>query len=339
MADPLRVGLIGCGAMGRQHLEIIRRQPDVALAGVCDSAGPAAAPDAETPLWTDVERFLDEAQPDAIHICSPTGLHGVQAILAAERGIHVLSEKPLDVDIDKVDRLIALCDRNDLRLGCIFQRRAIPSGQTVQRAIAEGRMGRLLSCSIAVKWWRSDDYYRQDSWRGTWQMDGGALANQGIHSLDQMVWMAGPVAEVEYAHIETAMHSLEAEDLAFAAVRFESGARGTIEVTTCCRPDLATRLEVYGTHGSAAFEDALVTHFGLDGQDLTSTLVDRGVLTGGGSEPMKISLYGHNVQIADFYAAVREHRAPLVDGREARHSIDLLTKIYRKAAPGLKLGL
>ena len=199
-------------------------------------------------------------------------------------------------------------------------------------------MGRLLSCSVSVKWWRSDEYYRQSAWRGTWLMDGGALANQAIHSLDQMVWMAGPVAEVEYAHVETAMHRMEAEDLAFAVVRFENGARGTIEATTCCRPDLATRLEVYGTNGSAALEDALVTHFGIDGQDLTESLQDRGELSGGGSVPMAINLHGHVAQIADFYAAIREHRAPHVDGREARLSIDLLTKIYRKALPELKIG-
>ena len=131
---------------------------------------------------------------------------------------------------------------------------------------------------------------------------------------------------------------MEAEDLAFVVVRFESGARGTLEATTCCHPDLATRLEIYGTHGSAALDDARVVRYGLGGKDLLNTLDDRGDLTGGGSDPWAISLGGHEAQIEDFYQAVREGRAPIVDGREARAAVDLLTKIYAKAFPGQKIG-
>jgi UDP-N-acetyl-2-amino-2-deoxyglucuronate dehydrogenase len=341
MSDALRVGLVGCGGMGNEHLKIIDRIPNASLIGVCDHREPRARRMSEAhhvPYWLDFERFLAEAQPQAVHICSPSGLHALHGIAAAERGIHVLCEKPLDIDIAKVDRLIAACDRNDVRLGCIFQRRSVEAAQIVQRAITEGRMGRILSCSVSVKWWRSQIYYDKDDWRGTWELDGGALSNQGIHSLDQMVWMAGPVEEVEYAHLETANHRMEAEDLAIVVVRFASGARGTIEVTTCCLPDLSTRLEIYGTNGSAAFDDARVARFGLDGKDLLDTLEDRGRLTGGGSDPWAISLGGHEAQIQDFYRAIIEGRAPMVDGREARASVDLLTKIYAKAFPNRKIG-
>ena len=199
-------------------------------------------------------------------------------------------------------------------------------------------MGRIISCSVSVKWWRSQDYYDKDPWRGTWSLDGGTLANQGIHSLDQMVWMAGPAEAVEYAHLETANHRMEAEDFAIAVVRFRSGARGTIEATTCCGPDLATRLEIYGTRGSAAFEDACVTRYGLDGKDMMNTLTDTGLITGGGADPWAISLAGHQIQIEDFYRAIAEQRSPMVDGSEARLSVDLLTKIYRFANPTINLG-
>ncbi|HLK55331.1 MAG TPA: Gfo/Idh/MocA family oxidoreductase [Chthonomonadaceae bacterium] len=341
MDEPLRVGLVGCGGMGNEHLKIIAGISHARLVGVCDYREPRArrmSAQHNVPCWLDYEPFLDEARPEAVHICSPSGLHAEQGIAAAERGIHVLCEKPLDIDLAKVDRLIAACDRHNVRLGCIFQRRMSRGAQIVQRAIAEGRMGRVLSCSVSVKWWRSQVYYDKDEWRGTWTLDGGALANQGIHSLDQMVWMAGPVAEVEYAHLETANHRIEAEDFAIAVVRFESGARGTLEVTTCCHPDLATRLEIYGTHGSAALDDARVVRYGLEGQDLLDTLEDRGGLTGGGANPWAISLGGHEAQIQDFYRAVREGRQPLVDGREARPAVDLLTKIYAKAFPNQKIG-
>jgi UDP-N-acetyl-2-amino-2-deoxyglucuronate dehydrogenase len=341
MSEPLRVGLVGCGGMGNEHLKIIDRIPGAQLIGVCDYREPRAhrmSVQHEVPFWLDFAQFLDEAKPQAVHICSPSGLHAEHGIAAAARGIHVLCEKPLDIDIAKVDRLIAACDANDVRLGCIFQRRMSRGAQIVREAIAEGRMGRLLSCSASVKWWRSQVYYDKDDWRGTWALDGGALSNQGIHSLDQMVWMAGPVAEVEYAHLETANHRIEAEDFALVVVRFENGARGTIEVTTCCSPDLATRLEVYGTNGSVALDDAKVVRFGLDGKDLLDTLEDKGSLTGGGSDPWAISLGGHEMQIKDFYQAIAEHRAPMVDGREGRLAVDLLTKIYARAFPDQKLG-
>lgn len=341
MSKQFRVGLVGCGGMGNEHLKILARRPDVQIVGVCDERQERAVRmgvEHSAAFWTDYAAFVKEAGLDVVHICSPSGHHGDHGLLAAEQGIHILSEKPLDVDLAKVDRLIKVCHHMGVRLGCIFQKRMSPAMRAVHDAIESGSMGRIISCGIAVKWWRSQEYYTKDAWKGTWMLDGGAFANQGIHSLDLMVWMAGPVAEVEYAHLETVMHAMEAEDFGIVVVRFASGARGTIEITTCCRPDLACRLEIYGTNGSAAFDDARVTRFGLDGHDQLPTLADHGALTGGGSDPFAIDLSGHETQIDDFYTALATGRPHLVDGREARLSIDLLTKIYAKARPGVKLG-
>lgn len=341
MSERLRIGIVGCGSMGREHLRLVSEMPDTEIAGVCDPHALAATGVGEQfgiRAWSDLERFCTEAKPDVVHLCTPSGLHAEQGLIAARHGIHILSEKPLDINLAKVDALIAACDRAEVNLGCIFQRRMSPAMQAVQQAIAHGEMGRLISCSVAVKWWRSPEYYASSAWRGTWALDGGALANQAIHTLDQMVWMAGAVAEVEYAHLETVMHEMEAEDFALVVVRFANGARGTIEATTCCYPDIASRIEIYGTNGAAAFDDARVIKFGIGGEDRMPTLADQGFLTGGGSVPMAITLTGHRAQIADFYAAIRERRPPKVDGREARLSIDLLDKIYRKALPHITLG-
>ncbi|HLJ56195.1 MAG TPA: Gfo/Idh/MocA family oxidoreductase, partial [Chthonomonadaceae bacterium] len=325
------------GGMGGEHLKLLARRPDVRIAGVCDEQperAERAGAQFGAPAWTDVGAFVREAGLDVVHVCSPSGRHGDHGLLAAEQSIHVLCEKPLDLDLAKVDRLITLCERKGVRLGCIFQKRMSQAMRAVHDAIAAGRMGRILSCSIAVKWWRSPEYYEKGGWKGTRQLDGGAFANQGIHSLDLMVWMAGPAAEVEYACLKTIGHEIETEDFGIAVVRFGSGARGTIEITTCCRPDLATRLEIYGTNGSAAFDDARVTRFGLDGRDCLPELADHGTLTGGGSDPFAIDFSGHEAQIDDFYTALATGRPHLVDGREARMSVDLLTKIYAKARLG-----
>jgi len=335
MSNALRVGLVGCGGMGNEHLSIVRRAIPVAqLVGVCDHRADRAermGREHGVGSWTDFTQFLAETRLDILHICSPTGLHAAHGIEAANAGVHVLCEKPLDLDLSRVDSLIAACDANKVRLGCIFQRRAVRGAQEVHRAIASGEMGRILSCSVSIKWWRSQEYYDKDDWRGTKRLDGGALANQGIHSLDQMVWMAGPVESVEFAHLDTVSHDLEVEDFAIVVVRFASGARGVIEATTCCKPDLSTRLEIFGTHGSAALDDAFVVRFGINGEDRLNTLPDRGKLMGGGSDPWAINLAGHLEQIRDFYSAVIENRAPMVDGRAARVSVDLLDKIYRHA--------
>lgn len=341
MTKRVRVGLVGCGGMGDIHLRLLAGRTDVEVIGVCDERADRASRMASShglPMWTDLEAFLRETQPEALHVCSPSGLHAQHGMAAAEHGIHILCEKPLDIALDRADALIDICERRGALLGCIFQKRASPALLAVQRYVAMGEMGRILSCSVSVKWWRSQSYYEKDPWKGTWRYDGGALANQGIHSLDLLRWMAGPVAEVEYALLETRMHRIECEDYALAVVRFESGARGTIECTTCCRPDLATRLEIYGSNGSAAFDDARVARFGLRGENLLHTLPQAGVLTGGGSEPLAIDLSGHRAQIDDFYAAIAEGRPPKLGGREARPSIELLNRIYQKARPDRRLG-
>src|SRR5262249_55944406 len=154
--------------------------------------------------------------------------------------------------------------------------------QLVVEAIRSGKMGRLLSCSAYVKWWRSQEYYGSGGWRGTWELDGGVLANQAIHAIDHLCWLAGAVEDVEYARLETAAHEMKAEDQAVAVLRFESGARGVIEATTCCSPDLCSRVEVFGTNGSAAFDDATVVKYGLNGEDLLPTLDQSTERIGGG---------------------------------------------------------
>jgi predicted dehydrogenase len=341
MRDVLRIGLIGCGAMGQGHLDVWEQTPGARVTAVCD---PDEARVRETAQrrgadpFTDLEAMLDSGRVDAVDICTPSGLHADQGLLAARRGVHVLCEKPLDLNIEKADRLIAECEARGLTLACIFQRRTYPGAQRVAQAAHSGEMGRILSCSAYIKWWRAQSYYGSGGWRGTWALDGGVLANQAIHAIDHLCWLAGPVAEVEYARLETAAHEIEAEDFAIAVVRFESGARGVIEATTCCFSPLCTRVEIFSARGAAAFDDANVIQFAVNGEDRLAECREESGALGGRSEPMAISMRGHAVLLADFVEAVHEGRKPLVSGREARMSVDALNKIYRKAFPNQKVG-
>jgi UDP-N-acetyl-2-amino-2-deoxyglucuronate dehydrogenase len=341
MSGDLRVGIIGCGAMGQAHLGVWEKVSGACVSAVCDGNPQRAdetARQTDAAPFTEIEAMAASGLIDAVDICTPSGLHADQGLIAARHNLHVLVEKPLDLNITKADRLIAECESRGLTLACIFQRRTFSGAQTVAKTIQEGGMGELLSCSAYIKWYRPQSYYDSAAWRGTWALDGGVLANQGIHALDQLVWFAGPVAEVEYACLSSAMHKMEAEDYAIAVLRFQSGARGVIEATTCCSPDLSSRLELFGTRGSAALEDATVVKFGIDGEDLLATLEQPSEKTGGGSVPMAINLKGHEIQFTDFVEAVRTGRKPMVGGPEARMSVDALNKIYAKAFPGQKIG-
>jgi UDP-N-acetyl-2-amino-2-deoxyglucuronate dehydrogenase len=340
--DELRVGLIGCGVMGQGHADVWVRTPGARLSAVFDTAPERAdrmARETGAAAYTDLPAMLASGRIDAVDVCTPSGLHADLGLAAAHAGVHVICEKPLDLSIDKADRMIEACRARGLTLACILQRRTYEGTQAVTRAVREGRMGRLLSCSAYVKWWRSQEYYASSAWRGTWALDGGVLANQAIHAIDHLCWMAGPVAEVEYAHIGTECHEIQAEDHAVAVVRFESGCRGVIEASTCCAPALSSRVEVFGTRGSASFDDARVVSFGIDGVDAAAGLPTEPVGLGGRADPMAISMHGHEVLFADFVAAIREGRKPMVSGDDARPGLDALCKIYRKARPDQKLGV
>lgn len=334
MGGLLRVGLVGCGAMGQGHLQVWQRTPGARVTAVCDAVldrARATADAAGALAFDDLVEMCGSGAIDAVDICTPSGLHAEQGLVAARAGLHVLCEKPLDLDYGKALELVEECESRGLTLACIFQRRTYEWPRAVAEAVHSGEMGRVLSCSVDIKWWRPQSYYDSAGWRGTWRLDGGVLANQAVHALDHMVWTAGPVAEVEYAHIATECHAMEAEDLVIAVVRFVGGGRGVIEATTACNPPLCSRLELVCEHGAAAFDDATAVAFGVNGQDRLAAIHEPAERVGGRSEPMAISMRGHEVLLADFVEAAREGRPPIVDGRQALLSVDALRKIYEKA--------
>ena len=332
--DTVRIGIIGCGAIGQAHLKVWSSTEGAAIAAVCDTAASRAEETAATygcAPFSDLGAMLGSGLIDAVDICTPSGLHAQQGTAAAEAGLHVLCEKPLDINYDRALRLVELCERRGLVLSCVLQRRTFLGPQAVADACRDGRLGRLLSCSGYVKWWRDQAYYGSSGWRGTWALDGGVLANQALHVLDHLVWIAGRVTSVDFATAETRTHEMEAEDFLIAAVRYESGARGVIEATTCCNPPLCSRIEVFGDQGSAAFDDADIVQFGYGGKDHTEAYRGAGSSLGGRSEAMAISLQGHANIAAVFVDAIRQ---PQVTGRDALASVAALRDIYRAAGVG-----
>lgn len=339
-SDVVRFGLIGCGGIGKHHAKTIAALPDAELVAVHDIRPERAQEVAQQhgcEAYEDYAAMLARDDVQVVNVCTPSGLHAEHALAAAEAGKHVITEKPIDVVLEKVDRLIETCDKRGVKLACIFQHRFDGDARRVKAAIDEGKFGQLLLCNASVKWFRAQSYYDSDTWRGTWALDGGVLSNQAIHYLDQILWLMGDVAEVTFAEIKTQARKMEAEDIAQATLHFANGAWGSIQASTVTWPGLATRVEVCGTAGAAVLEGDRVALFRAEGEEEDATEAGAAASVAS-ADPAIGGLTGHDAQIADFIAALREGRDPYVTGREARRSLALLTDIYRKATGRPMLG-
>lgn len=332
--DVVRIGFVGCGGIGGAHLGIWEKTPGAKVVAVCDLVPERAQAASErmggAEVFTDMAEMLEKADIDAVDICTYSGYHAQQAMMALNAGKHVMVEKPIDIDIKKVDQLLEMADKTGLILACIFNNRISPEIQKAHQLIQDGKLGRIISASVYIKWWRGQDYYDSGEWRGTWALDGGCFSNQGIHAIDQVCWMCGPVKEVNYCHIETAMHEMEAEDFGIAALNYENGAHGVIEATTCCYPGSSLKTEIFGTNGSAVFEGSRVVSFKVRDEEIDLSTKDEKA-GDGSSDPLSIGLGGHAAQLYDFVQCIKNGTQPLVSGRSARMAVEVLTMMYNKA--------
>ena len=329
-------GIVGCGMIGAVQAAAIQAIQGARLLAVCGKDPERTAKFAErfgaTP-YTDYNAFLAHPGLRIVNICTPSGLHAEQGIAAARAGKHVLVEKPIETTLAKADALINACDEAGVRLGVIFQSRFLPAVQQFKRALDEGRLGRLMVGDAYVKWYRAPEYYAPGSWRGTLKMDGGgALINQAIHTVDLLCWMMGPAvsafamkAALRYPHIE-------AEDTLVANVRFQNGALGVIEATTSVKPGFKRRVEISGERGTIILDGDAISCWAVDGD--AGPVGEDEQLTDGSANPAAISNEGHRRQIEEMMNAVLENRAPLIDGREGRKSLELVCALYESAQAG-----
>ena len=331
------VALVGAGNISDTHARAARAVEGVDIAAVygdnIERAKALAARYGGMPYGA-FEACLAHRPLDAVIIGSPSGLHAEQGIAAAARGLHVLTEKPIDVTVARADALIAAAAAAGVRLGVLFQDRGQPSFVRLRSALRAGELGRPMLASARVKWYRPPDYYSGSRWRGTWALDGGgALMNQGIHTLDLLIWLLGPVRRVA-GQTATLRHAIEVEDTALAVVEFASGARATFEATTAAYPGYQRRLELTTEAGTVTIE-----HDRVVAADLIRP-VDGLVPAGPGdskpsaASPVVSDARGHERLLADFVAAVREHRDPICSGREARESLAAAQAIYESARTG-----
>lgn len=350
MAHPCRIGIIGAGAVADLHARAIADLDDatlVAAARRSEAPGRTFAEEHDCDWYADYEALLDEAAPDVVTVATPSGAHLGPMVAAAERGVQVLCEKPLEITTDRVDRMIAAAREHGIKLGGIFQQRFSEVVQTVHGAVAEGRLGTLTVATACVPWWRDDEYY-EGTWKGTQVLDGGgALMNQSIHAIDAISWIAGadmdlapgdnPVAEV-YAYTDVRAHDpadVEVEDTAVAVLKYRDGTLGHILGATSMYPGTRRRLRVAGRNGTVEVVGDELVHWQFREQRPEDEEI-REAFGGeadkrGASDPMSIDYDKHTRNVEAFLDWVDHDADYGLDGRAARTPVAIIEAIYESA--------
>lgn len=334
MPADIRFAIVGAGIISDIHARAIRTATGAGLTAVVEiepTTRATAADRLDVPAYESVGDLISAGVADAVTVAVPSGLHARVGVEAARGGLHVLTEKPIEITLAAADRLIAACRDAGVTLGCISQSRTEPDIAGAHRAVRDGLLGRMVLARADTKWFRSQQYYDDGGWRGTWELDGGgALMNQSIHAIDILQWVMGPVASVS-AYAATLTHDIEAEDNAVAAIRFTSGALGVIEGSTSLRAGRPRRHEFHGDAGSIVLEDGKAVIWDLaDGSAAPSAGIDLG--TAAGTVPGQIDHNPHRLQVEDFVVAIHEGREPHVNGAEGRAPVELILAIYESAA-------
>jgi UDP-N-acetyl-2-amino-2-deoxyglucuronate dehydrogenase len=347
MADTIGFGMVGCGVIAPFHATGIQETPGAFLAAACDPneerAREFSASHGNIPFYTDLEQMLERDDVHAVCICTPSGMHSDQAVAAARAKKHVLCEKPLDITLPKIDRMIQVCREEGVKLCGIFQRRTYEATRKVRGAVQNGLLGKMVLGDIYQKFYRSPEYYKSGAWRGTWAMDGGgALMNQGVHGIDILLWIMGDVKSV-IAKADHLVRDIEVEDTAIAIVTFASGAFGVIEGATSCNPGETARLELHGENGTIILTDSGIVRWAVARGD-THLAEDEKIAPAeerahGVSDPRAISAEGHIALIRDFVDAIHNDREPMVTAESARKPVELILAVYESARTGREVTL
>ncbi|HTD88521.1 MAG TPA: Gfo/Idh/MocA family oxidoreductase [Candidatus Binatia bacterium] len=327
------IGLIGGGNITETHARAARAIPGVEISAIngtnAEKIARLCCEHGGTP-YQDFAAFLKHRPMDLVIIGSPSGLHATQGIAAARQGLHVLTEKPIEISTARADILIEAAKQSKVHLGVIFQDRLKPHIRQLKNWVDQGLLGKLLLVDARVKWYRPPEYYASSRWRGTLALDGGgALINQGVHTVDLLLWLLGDVVRVQ-ARTATQLHKIEAEDTAVAILEFASGALGIFHSTTADYPGYPRRVEISGSEGTVILEHDRIIAANLRN---TPAATESAALDENQSASTAVvsDFRGHQAVLEDFLQAIQQNRAPACDGLEGRRSIALTESIYRAA--------
>lgn len=359
-SSPIRTVIVGCGIIGKHHAVVATRHADLVITGLVDldasamdqTAEAVVAEGGDRPTTHDSIAAALAAGADLAVICTPSGLHIDQAEECLAAGVHLVIEKPLDVSVQRgveFARAVAAAEERGQVVSVISQHRFDPASQVIRKTIDEGGLGKITSAVASMAWYRSQEYYDSGDWRGTWDLDGGgAVMNQGVHTVDLLRWFLGRPTEI-FAHTAQLAHErIEIEDTATATIRFESGALAVLHCTTAAYPGLTVRLQLHGSLGSVITDNDELRYLHTGDGEVADNLRSAAVRGNQAEAAMKEAedefsgsrnnpdtfVTGHLRQYDDIVAAIKDGGRPLVDVGESLLSLALVRSLYISATLG-----
>jgi predicted dehydrogenase len=331
------IGVVGLGMATQPHMLAIRDLEQAGTARLVGGFSPSSERRAgfalrwKAPVFDSLEALLAAPGLDLVLVLTPPGQHLPVARAAAASGKHLLVEKPLERTAAEAAQLVQVAREAGVTLGVVFQHRFRPAALRLKQAVAGGELGTLLSCSASIRWWRDAAYFAQPG-RGMKARDGGGvLLTQAIHTLDLLLHIAGPLARLGALAKTSGLRTIDTEDMASAALQFASGAIGALDATTVAEPGYPERVEIAGTHGSAAL---VAERLELHVKGRAVEIVDGAMAGGGGADPMAFDHGPHRAMIAEVCAAITEGRAPMNDGVTGLPVLHAIEAILRSAESG-----
>ncbi|PJD96597.1 MAG: oxidoreductase [Legionella sp.] len=332
----INIAVVGCGRISNNHFQAIELHSEkLNLTAVCD-IDPQVAKHASrqygVPSYLSLNDMLQECDADLVVLCTPSGLHPSQAILCAQAGKHVLTEKPMATRWADGRRMVKECEAAGVRLYVVKQNRLNATMQLLKKAIDNDRFGKIYMANINVFWTRPQDYYDQGGWRGTWELDGGAFMNQASHYIDLAHWLMGPVQSVQ-AMMGTLARKIEAEDTGVLNLRWRNGAMGSVSVTMLTYPkNYEGSITILGEKGTVKIGGVAVNE--IQQWEFDEPHIDDSLIQNIGYQTTSVYGFGHPLYYKNVIDSLQGIEKPLVDGREGLASLELLIAAYRAARDG-----
>lgn len=336
----IRTAIVGCGRISKNHFDSIEKHSEhIELVAVCDVDSVALAQHSDkykVPSYRQLEDMLQNEQLALVVLCTPSGIHSDQAVIVAQHGVHVMTEKPMATRWEDGVRMVKACDDAGVRLFVVKQNRRNTTLQLLKRATEEKRFGKIHMVNLNVFWTRPQSYYDQAKWRGTWEFDGGAFMNQASHYVDLLDWLIGPVDKIQAMMSTT--RDIEVEDTGVLNVRWRNGALGSMSVTMLTYPqNMEGSITILGEKGSVRIGGMAVNDIQLwkfdEPRDYDSQIQTANY------ETTSVYGFGHPLYYKNVIDVMHGEAEPETDGREGLKSLELLIAAYLSARDGKTISL
>lgn len=337
----IRVAIVGCGRISKNHFGSIEKHAEnIELASVCDTDSSVLAEHVKTYQvsgYLRLENMLENEKIDLVVLCTPSGIHANQAVIAARYGVHVMTEKPMATRWADGLRMVKACDDARVRLFVVKQNRRNATLQLLKSAVDKERFGRIYMVNINVFWTRPQEYYDSAKWRGTWEFDGGAFMNQASHYVDLVDWLIGPVESLQ-AYTGTLARNIEVEDTGVVSIKWRSGALGSMNVTMLTYPkNLEGSITIIGEKGTVRVGGLAVNE--IQHWDFAEADSDDELVKTASYQTTSVYGFGHPLYYKNVIDVLRGDAEPETDGREGLRSLETLIATYLSARDGKRVSL